>query len=105
MESGHVTQSFPRRIVDPSRSIAWTGDGRSDDFGQKILAERGGAKRLPASRRVGKCAAGTQDTAQLSFPAAAAAASFNKELHLSRGSEEQSMELSLKAFLQSFTCL
>lgn len=103
MESGHATQSFPRRIVDPSRSIAWTGDGRSDDFGQKILAERGGAKRLPASRRVGKCAAGTQDTAQLSFPAAAA--SFNKELHLSRGSEEQSTDLSLKPFLQSFTCL
>jgi hypothetical protein len=40
-----------------------TGGGRSVDFGQKILAEREGAKRLLASI----WATGAQETAQLSF--------------------------------------
>lgn len=101
MESGRDIQSIPRRIVDPSRSITWTGGGRPDDFGQEILAERGGAKRLPASRRTGIRGAGAPDPAGLSCPEA----SFTKELHLSRGSEEQPMDLSLKAFSGSFTCL
>lgn len=101
MESGYGIQSIPRGIIDPSRSITWTGGGRPDDFGQEILAERGGTKRLPASRRTGIRGAGAPDSAGLRCPEA----SFTKELHLSGGSEEQPMDLSLKAFSRSFTYL
>jgi hypothetical protein len=83
MSRANGIQSIPRRIIDPFRSITRAGGGRSDDLGQEILAERGGAKRLPVSRRNGIRAASAAEPAQLSC----SEGSFTKELHLSRGSE------------------
>jgi hypothetical protein len=80
-----------------------TGGGRSVDFGQKILAEREGAKRLLASRRVSMWATGAQETAQLSFPTVARFN--NKELNLSRRPQEPPLDLSVKVCWRSFTCL